>query len=92
MVLSPEYKIPFIISEVISDKTEKGRFRMLVEEIALARAGHFLLQSTSRRRFFVVAIYVNAEIVAFRYIAMQTEGHVVTRDIMISQFVSTDLL
>ena len=62
MVISPQYKI--IISEVISDKTEKDRFRMLVEAIALARVGHFLLQSTSKKMFFVVAIYVNAEMVA----------------------------
>ena len=48
---------------------------MLVEAIALARVGHFLLQSTSQKRFFVVAIYVNAEMVASRYVVMQTEGH-----------------
>ena len=64
MVISPQYEISFIISEVISDKTEKDRFRMLVEVIALARVEHSLLQSTSKKMFFVVAIYVNAEMVA----------------------------
>jgi hypothetical protein len=74
MVVSPQCKIPFIISEVISDKTEKDRFRMLVEAIALARVGHFLLQPTSKKTFFVVAIYVNAKMVVTRYIVIQTEG------------------
>ena len=74
MVVSPQCKIPFIISEVISDKTEKDRYRMLVEAIALARVGHFLLQPTSKKIFFVVAIYVNAKMVVTRYIVIQTEG------------------
>ena len=75
MVISPQYKIPFIISEVISVKREKTRSRMLVEAIALARVGHFLLKPTPKKKFFVVAIYVNANMVATRYIVMQTESH-----------------
>ena len=45
---------------------------MLVQAIAVARAGQYLLKSTSKKRFFVVAIYVNADMVASRYIVMQT--------------------
>ena len=45
---------------------------MLVQAIAVARAGQYLLKSTSEKRFFVVAIYVNADMVASRYIVMQT--------------------
>jgi len=73
MVFSPKFEIPFVISEVVSDKGEADRCRMLVEAIALARAGQFLLQSGSKKRFFVVAIYVDADMVASRYIVMQTE-------------------
>ena len=73
MVVSPQFEIPFVISEVISDKKE-DRCKMLVEAIALARAGRFLLRSGSKKRFFVVAIYVDAGMVASRYIVMQTEG------------------
>ncbi|KAG8220023.1 hypothetical protein J3R82DRAFT_1034 [Butyriboletus roseoflavus] len=72
MVMTPTYQIPFVISEVIPNKQESDRSRMLVEAIALARAGNFLLRSTSKRSFFVVAIYVGAKMNASRYIVMQT--------------------
>ncbi|KAN0081581.1 hypothetical protein V8E55_009205, partial [Tylopilus felleus] len=73
MVISPQFRIPFIISEVISNKTQNDRWRMLVEAIPLARAGQFLLKPTSKKTFFVVAIYVTANLVASRYIVMPTE-------------------
>ncbi|KAN0081523.1 hypothetical protein V8E55_009147 [Tylopilus felleus] len=74
MVISPQFRIPFVISEVISDETENSRYRMLIEATVLARAGRFLLQCNSEKRFFVVAIYVNANMVASRYIVMDTGG------------------
>ncbi|KAN0081576.1 hypothetical protein V8E55_009200 [Tylopilus felleus] len=74
MVISPQFRIPFIISEVISNKKQNDRWRMLVEAIPLARAGQFLLKPTSKKTFFVVAIYVTADLVASRYIVMPTEG------------------
>ena len=80
MVVAPRYEIPFVISEVISDKGEVDRCRMLVEATALARAGRFLLRSGSKKRFFVVAIYVDAGMVASRYIVMQTEGSNTAQD------------
>ena len=73
MVISPQYDIPFVISKVISDKQERDRPRMLVEAIALARTGNFLMKSTSVKRFFVVAIYVDANMVVSRYVVMQDE-------------------
>ncbi|KAN0081577.1 hypothetical protein V8E55_009201 [Tylopilus felleus] len=73
MVISPQFRIPFIISEVISNKTQNDRWRMLVEAIPLARAGQFLLKPTSKKTFFVVAIYVTADLIASRYIVMPTE-------------------
>ncbi|KAF8554805.1 hypothetical protein OG21DRAFT_1017232 [Imleria badia] len=72
MVVSPHHGIPFIISEVISDVNESDRRRVLVEAIALARTGQFLLKSSSKKRFFVVALYVDANMVVSRYIVMQT--------------------
>ncbi|KAF8554809.1 hypothetical protein OG21DRAFT_1018327 [Imleria badia] len=72
MVVSPQHGIPFIISEVISDVKESDCWRMLVEASALARAGQFLLKSTSKKRFFIVALYVDANMVVSRYIVMQS--------------------
>lgn len=72
MVAPRNFGIPSIISEVISQKSESDRHRMLVQAIAVARTGQYLLKSTSKRKFFVVAIYVNAKMVASRYIVMQT--------------------
>ena len=72
MVVSRNFQIPFVISEVISQKNESDRFRMLVEAIALARTGQYLLKSNSKRKFFAVAIYVDARMVVSRYIVMQT--------------------
>lgn len=73
MVVSSLCGIPFVICEVISDERERDRSRMLVQAIALARAGQFLLKSTLDN-FFVVALYVDANMVVSRYIVMQTEG------------------
>ena len=43
MVISPQYEIIFLVSEMISHKTEKDRCRMLAEAIAVARAGQIHL-------------------------------------------------
>ncbi|KAH0831420.1 hypothetical protein J3R83DRAFT_14092, partial [Lanmaoa asiatica] len=74
MIFSPRFDIPFVFCEVVSDKPESDRSRMAVQATALARTGQFLLRSRSRRKFFVVALYVDADMVVTRYIAMQTEG------------------
>jgi hypothetical protein len=71
MVVSPQFQIPFVICEVISDKHERDRSRMLVQAVALARTGQFLLRPASTKKFFVVAIYVDANMVASRYIVME---------------------
>ncbi|KIJ59603.1 hypothetical protein HYDPIDRAFT_33043 [Hydnomerulius pinastri MD-312] len=72
MVSSDAYCIPFVISEVISDKSQSVRYRMLVQAIATARAGRFLLKNGAQGKFFVVAIYLRKHMVAERYIVMQT--------------------
>ncbi|KAN0081514.1 hypothetical protein V8E55_009138 [Tylopilus felleus] len=70
MVISRKHRIPFVISEVISNRNETDRYRMLIQATALARAGHSLLKS-STGTFFIVAIYLDAKMVASRYIVMQ---------------------
>ncbi|KAG6380507.1 hypothetical protein JVT61DRAFT_8667 [Boletus reticuloceps] len=74
MVVSSQCGIPFVICEVISDKRESDRSRMLVQAIALARTGQHLLRSSSKKTFFVVALYVDADMVVYQYIVLQTEG------------------
>ncbi|KAI6012997.1 kinase-like domain-containing protein [Pisolithus marmoratus] len=72
MVSSQGHLIPFFVSEVISMKSEDDRFRMLLQAIAAARAGKILLKKTAERKFFVVAVYLNKNMIASRYIVMQT--------------------
>ncbi|KAG6380506.1 hypothetical protein JVT61DRAFT_8665 [Boletus reticuloceps] len=79
MVFSSQFDIPFVICEVVSDRWQSDRSRMLVQAAALARTGQFLLRSSSKK-FFVVAIYVDASMVVSRYIVMQTEGGDAERD------------
>lgn len=74
MVFSRQFQLPFVICEVISDKYEMDRNRMLVQATALARVGQFFLRSDSQQTFFLVAIYLDANMVASRYIVMETEG------------------
>ncbi|KAI6002621.1 hypothetical protein F5J12DRAFT_840168 [Pisolithus orientalis] len=72
MATSARHLNPFFVSEVISLKQEDDRFRMLLQAIAAARAGKILLKETAKRKFFVVAVYLNKDLVASRYIVMQT--------------------
>ncbi|KAI5987634.1 hypothetical protein EDD15DRAFT_1473424 [Pisolithus albus] len=72
MVSSAGHLIPFFVSEVISKKNQEDRYRMLLQAIAVARAGKKLLKETSKRPFFVVAVYLDMEMVASRYIVTQT--------------------
>jgi len=73
-VVHPEYLCPLVISETISDENESDRWRMLIEAIAAARAGHFLMKSDAEEHFFVVAIYLRRSLEAERYIVMQTSA------------------
>ena len=73
MVTSISFLCPFIISEVISNEQETDRHRMLLQAIATAQAGQYLMKTGER--FFVVAIYLTANLTAERYIVAQTELH-----------------
>ncbi|KIK75411.1 hypothetical protein PAXRUDRAFT_492516 [Paxillus rubicundulus Ve08.2h10] len=70
--MSPSFLCPFVLCEVISDPTEADRWCMLVEAIAAVRAGYHITKSGSVNRFFIVAIYIRANLTAERYIVMQT--------------------
>ena len=62
---------PCLIGEVVSDKTktEEDRWRMLVQGIAIARAGGVLITpSFDKHGFVLMAIYVSAKLVAFRHL------------------------
>ena len=73
-VAHPEYLCPLVVSETFSEENESDRWRMLIEAIAAARAGHFLMKSDAEERFFVVAIYLRRSLEAERYIVMQTSA------------------
>ncbi|KIM53127.1 hypothetical protein SCLCIDRAFT_459901 [Scleroderma citrinum Foug A] len=73
-VAHPEYLCPLVVSETFYEENESDRWRMLIEAIAAARAGHFLMKSDAEERFFVVAIYLRRSLEAERYIVMQTSA------------------
>ncbi|OJA13562.1 hypothetical protein AZE42_13275 [Rhizopogon vesiculosus] len=68
MVSSRLFLCPFLISEIVSQDDEADRYRMLLQAIAVARAGQYLIRHGSPMRFFVVAIYLRANLTAERYI------------------------
>jgi len=49
---------PFLVCEVISQKKEEDQYRMLLQAIAVARAGQFLMVDGALKTFFVVAIHL----------------------------------
>lgn len=72
-VISKAFLCPFIIAEIVSQPQEEDRYRMLVEGIAAVRAGQYLSKSPAHR-FFVVAIYLTADLHAERYILTEEGG------------------
>ncbi|KAG1794435.1 uncharacterized protein HD556DRAFT_1370351 [Suillus plorans] len=69
MVSSTSFLCPFMICQVVSQRSESDRFRMLVQGIALARVGQCFMPSGEK--FFVVAIYLRENLTAERYIVTQ---------------------
>jgi hypothetical protein len=72
MVTSTSSLCPLLISEVVSQKNESDRFRMLIQAIAVARAGQYLMKAGEE--FFVVAIYLRANLIAERFVVAQIES------------------
>ncbi|KAI5981470.1 kinase-like domain-containing protein [Pisolithus marmoratus] len=72
IVSSQGHLIPFFVSEVISMKSEDDRFQMLLQAIAAMWVGKILLKKMAEHKFFVVAVYLNKNMVASQYIVMQT--------------------
>ncbi|KAG2120338.1 hypothetical protein BD769DRAFT_1749219 [Suillus cothurnatus] len=69
MVSSTSFLCPFMICEVVSQKNESDRFRMLIQGIALARVGQCFMPGGEK--FFVVVIYLRENLTAERYIVAQ---------------------
>lgn len=80
MVSSISFLCPFMICEVLSQKSESDRFSMLIQGIALARVGQCFM--SSGEKFFVVAIYLRGNLIAERYIITQPGAD---RKVFISQ-------
>jgi hypothetical protein len=72
MVSSRSFLFPFLISEVISQRNEQDRYCMLLQAIAVARAGQYLMEADAPMRFFVVAVYLRADLTAERYVVTHT--------------------
>ncbi|KAL6300955.1 hypothetical protein BKA93DRAFT_902623 [Sparassis latifolia] len=70
-VVLREFRCPVVLSEVVSQKDENDRYRMLMEAIVVARVGKYLLKPTSRKQFFVVAIYLTTSLQVERYIVSE---------------------
>ncbi|KAG1728288.1 uncharacterized protein EDB91DRAFT_1228495 [Suillus paluster] len=68
MVSLPKFLCPFLISEVVSQEKEEDRYRMLLQAIAVARAGQYLIREGAPVHFFVVAIYLRADLTVERYV------------------------
>ncbi|KAF8870823.1 hypothetical protein BD779DRAFT_509490 [Infundibulicybe gibba] len=70
---TPEFKFefPLIISEVGSKEDESGRQRMLLQAIAFSRAGQYLMKPD--KQFYMVAIYLRADMTAERYVVALAE-------------------
>jgi hypothetical protein len=85
MVVSPLFQCPLLISEVASQEDGSDRWRMLLEAIAVARAGQFLMKKNEKN--FVIAIYLTAEMIAQRFVVAQTgEDSKVCRMLTTSSF------
>lgn len=67
-MIHQEYLFPFVISEVTSQKDESDETRMLIQAMALARVGEYLMDAESKETFFMVAIYLSDDLEARRYI------------------------
>ncbi|KAL6298582.1 hypothetical protein BKA93DRAFT_47137 [Sparassis latifolia] len=73
-VISRTHFCPFVISDVMSQKHEQDRHRMLLEAIVAARTGSYLLKDRSQSRFFIVAVYLAASLCASRYIVTKADS------------------
>ena len=62
------FALPLILGEIVS---EKGRFFMLLQAVALARVIFALRKAGSTQYPFIVAVYLKQNMTAERYIVMK---------------------
>jgi hypothetical protein len=68
---SGSFALPLIIGEVVSFPSEKDRYRMLLQAVALARLTFALRKSGSTEHPFIGAVYLTRLMTAERYIVMK---------------------
>jgi hypothetical protein len=66
-----KFALPLIIGEVVSEKNEKDRYRMLLQAVALARLVFALRKSGATKNPFIIAVYLTKYMTAERYIVMK---------------------
>ncbi|OAX31342.1 hypothetical protein K503DRAFT_95642 [Rhizopogon vinicolor AM-OR11-026] len=66
IVSSRLFLCPSLISEIVSQDDEADRYRMLLQAIPIARAGQYLIRYGSPMLFFVVAVYLRANLTTER--------------------------
>jgi hypothetical protein len=69
-MISKHHRCPYMIAEVISKTDMSDRYRMLLQAIAAARVGRYLMKSGARP-FVLMAIYLTKDLVAERYLVCQ---------------------
>ena len=70
-LVSKTYLCHFIIGEVISQKDESDRYRMLLQALVAARVGRYLMKS-DKTPFILMALYLKKDLTVERYLLSQT--------------------
>ena len=60
-LVSKTYLCHFIIGEVVSQKDESDRYRMLLQALMVARVGRFLVKS-DKTPFILMALYLKKDL------------------------------
>ena len=69
-LVSAAHLCHFIVGEVISQKNESDRYRMLLQAIVAARVGRYLMQS-DKTPFILMALYLRKDLTVERYLVSQ---------------------
>ena len=70
-LVSAPHLCHFIVGEVISQKDESDRYRMLLQAMVAARVGKHLMKS-DKTPFILMALYLRKDLTVERYLVSQT--------------------
>ena len=70
-LVSKTYLCHFIIGEVVSQKDESDRYRMLLQALVAAHVGRFLVKS-DKTPFILMALYLKKDLTVEQYLVSQT--------------------